>query len=565
MAFDAEDDQENTGQSQNQVAQAAPGTGSTTLSGGGGGFAGSGGQAAGGGASAPGSYSQAPTSSGGWTNLNSYLSANADQSSGLGQSLANNVGQSAQTAQGALSQNVSDYNNQFSSLPTQAQADTNIQNTLTNTAQDTTGSAPVTQYQGYLNDTQSYSNPQSNGVATTSATPATLQTINGANGQNDYATTQQDYTTAANQLADTQSESGRDILLQNQFGQNGQAYNQGEQSFDQLLLQQNAGNAQALQNVYQQYNPTVGVDNNANDAAFGTSADLYNANNAASATAANAAATNTAIQTDAQNALQSQIGTDTTNVNNELTAAQTAQDQQYQALQSGLYGNDLSAQQAQQLGLTQGMNLQGVTDQQLASYLGPEGAPLTVNQAANQQDYTNQSALQALAAGQPYAQGANLGLSGTGPQAIQGPTYNTGALQSQIGTNQGLLGTADATTQTAIDKFIAQAAAETAGQNAAMTWQMGSGLAGTAAQNPIVDQLAGESLSQQVAALLGQDAPSLNQSQPANATAVSQLDAALAAYTAAQNNYSGGALGESRATNAGSGSGVGITSNRARG
>lgn len=356
----------------------------------------------------------------------------------MGQALANNVGQSAQTAQGALAQNVADYQNQFSSLPTEAQADQNIQNTLTNTEQDTVGSAPVTQYQGYLNDTQSYSNPQTGGAATTSADPATLQTINGANGTNDYANTQQDYTTAANNLADTQSESGRDILLQNQYGQDGQSYNQGEQSFDQLLLQQNPANAQALQSVYQQYNPTVGIDNNAADAAFGQSADLYGANQAATTQAANVATTNTAIQTDAQNALQAQIGTDTTGINSELAAAQAAQNSQYGTLQQSLDTGSLSPLQLQGLGLNPNQNLYGVTAGQVASFLNPESSPVTADQAATSQDFTNANALQLLAAGQNYSQSANLGLTGTAPESANtGPTYNVGGLDALIGANQG--------------------------------------------------------------------------------------------------------------------------------
>lgn len=433
MAFDDSEDQENSGQ-QAQGAQTSPGQGSTSLSGGGGGFAG---QSGGGASGAPGSYSQAPTSSGGWTNLNSYLSANADQSQGIGQTLANTVGQSAQTAQGALQNNVNDYNNQFSSLPTEAQAQTNMQNTLGNTAQDTVGSAPVTQFQGYLNDTQSYNNPQAGGTSTTSATPQTLQTINGANGQNDYGTTQSDYTTAAQNLADTQSESGRDVLLQNQYGQGGQQYNSGEQAFDQLLVEQNPANAQALNSVYQQYNPTVGLDTNTADAAYGTSSDLYNANNAAATKAANVATTNSAIQTDAQNALQSAITTDTGTVNNELTAGQSGQDSNYQALQQALTQNDLTPAQLQELGLTQGQQTYGVNGAQLASYLNPEGSPLNVDQTATGTDFGNSAALQALASGQSYAQSASLGLTGGAPQAMpNAPTFNLGGFNSAVNANQ---------------------------------------------------------------------------------------------------------------------------------
>lgn len=436
MAFDdsqnqSQDDEQQKNQA-NQGAGQAGAQGATALSGGGGGFAGQSGATTPGGSATAG---QQPTSSGSWTNLNSYLSANADQSQGMGQTLANTVGQSAQAAQGALSQNVNDFQNQYSSLPTQAQADTNIQSTLANPYQDTAGSAPVTQYQGYLNNSYSYGNPQADGTTATSANPATLQTINGASGQNDYTNTQNAYTTASNNLADTQSESGRDILLQNQYGSSGQQYNPGEQSFDQLLLQQNPSNQQALQSVYDQYNPTVGADTNTADAAFGTSKDLYNANNDATAYNQGWQGTLGNIQTDAQNALQGAITSDTSDLSGRLTSSQSSRDADYQAIQSGIASNQLTADQLQSLGVSPGTATYNVSG---SPYLSPEGLPLNLNQVATDQDVANANALQLLAAGQSYGQSANLGLLPGGIQAAS-PEYtfnNTGFGQATTAAQQ---------------------------------------------------------------------------------------------------------------------------------
>lgn len=427
MAFDDSQSQTQDDQQKNQGGQDAQ-----QLSGGGGGFAG---QASPQGGAAGGSNQ--PASSGGWTNLNSYLSANADQGQAVGQTLANNVDQSAQNAQGALNQNVSDYNKQYSALPTQEQAHTNIQNTLGNLEQVNSDPSQVSQYQSYLNNSYDYGGGAS--------APSSFQNVKGANGQSDYSNTQQAYNTASQNLQNTQSESGRDLLLQNQYGSNGQQYNQGEQAFDQLLLQQNPGNQAALNNTYQKYQGSILPGANTN----GLSNDIYQASQAADTTAQNWKNTSAAIQNEANTALQGSIGSHAGDVQSQLAKAQAQRDADYQAVAQGLKGNNLTPMQLQQLGLTDGTQTYGVD---MGQFLSQEGPALNANQTASASDYANAKALQALASGQTYAQSANLGL-GAAPQNSDIPaayTFNKGAFTQAIGQNQENLKTAQ---QRAMDEL----------------------------------------------------------------------------------------------------------------
>lgn len=364
-----------------------------------------------------------PSSSGSWTNLTDYLNANADQAPTLGNTLASTVGSSAQAAQGALGQTQQDFQNQYSNVPTADAANSSISSILGDTANDTAGSANVNQYQNMLNNTYTYTN----GDGTTSANPYSLQNTVGADGSNDWSKTQSAYDTAANNLSNTQTEQGRDSLLNSQYGTGQAQYNSGEQALDQYLLQGNQQNQDTLSNVYNQYAGGI-----VPDSTTGTSADLSNSQNTATGYANYVAGNQVAVQTAAQTALQNAISQGTAGVNSELTTAQAGRDSDYQNILSALKSNTLSADQLSQLGLTSGMNLYNIDP---STQLSAEGGALNVNQSATASDYAKAAALQALASGQTYSGTANLGLAAA-PDTSTTPayTYNAAGL-SQAAAN----------------------------------------------------------------------------------------------------------------------------------
>ncbi|GAC1606235.1 MAG: hypothetical protein NVS3B3_05900 [Aquirhabdus sp.] len=456
MAFDASQDQ----LAQNQ--QNAGANGASQLSGGGG-FAGQGGT----GASGQSGASQAdPTSSGSWTNLNSYLSANSDQAGTMGHAIAGNVGAQAGQAQSDLSSISQGFQNQ---QPYQA-----INNT-TGSMVDQAFSDP-SQYSGAT--PQSTSKAESYLNNSYGATPATndITQYQGPNGQS-WAGLQNEYNTANNNLQNTQSESGRGVLLKDQYGKNGQQYNQGEQSFDQLLLQQDPSNQNTFNTLYHQYAPGIVTGQGG---ASGQSADLSNAYTTAQNYAQKEHGLGAQYQTQAQNDLSNQISGLSTTVGNEKNTASTNFQSAYDQIANALKSGTITQAQADQLGLkvtanaapTNNATYAGVRGPQMqgsvgtiqsygaspGSYLSENTNPYAgsngANAAATAQDFNNFQGLQSLLSGYQGGNAADynkalsgVGLTGTHDDAAKIPipqssySFNNARFNQDVTTNQNQFNT----------------------------------------------------------------------------------------------------------------------------
>src|ERR1700678_2503763 len=157
MAYDAESDQEQPQGQDTQPGQPGSGQGgtpspTTTLSGGGGGFAG--GAPAGTSGVGPTNANAVgqPSTSGSWTNLNSYINANAGNAPGLGQTLANTVSGQTTQAQNDLGTLSNSFQNQtpFSQIN---QAASGNDGNLSNFSQYDSGQGSAfTQAQNELNN-----------------------------------------------------------------------------------------------------------------------------------------------------------------------------------------------------------------------------------------------------------------------------------------------------------------------------------------------------------------------------------------------------------------------------
>jgi len=392
MAFDASQDQ----LAQNQ--QNAGANGASQLSGGGG-FAGQGG------AGAPGQSGTGqadPTSSGSWTNLNSYLSANSDQASSMGQTIGGNVGGQAGQSQKDLSSLGQGFQNQ--------QPYQDINNT--SGAQVDQAFSDPSQYSGAIPKSTSKAESYLNNSY--GAMPATsdITQYQGANGQS-WAGLQNEYNTANNNLQNTQSESGRGVLLKDQYGKNGQQYNQGEQSFDQLLLQQDPNSQNTFNNLYQQYAPGIVTGQGG---ASGQSADLSNAYTTAQNYAQKEQGLGAQYQAQAQGDLNNQISKLSNMVGYEKNAASTDYQSSYDQIANALASGTITQAQADQLGLkaqnTYGVSAGSYLTENTNPYAGANGA----NAAAGAQDFNSFQGLQSLLSGYQGANSAdyNKALSGVG-------------------------------------------------------------------------------------------------------------------------------------------------------
>lgn len=438
MAFDDSQNQSQDNEQINNNSVQALGNPNVQLSGGGG-FAGSSGASATG---TPGSYSQSPTSSGQWTNVNSYLNANSDQAPALGQTIAGNVSGQAAQAQSDLGSVVSGFQNQnpYQNLnnTTSSQVDQAFSDPSQYAATSTNGvstPADISKPESYLNNTWGVT-PQSSDITQYS----------GAAGSPNWGTVQSDYTTANQNLQNTQSEAGRDNLLSNQYGKNGQTYNTGEQSFDQLLLQGNPDNQTALNNVYNQYSPGESAQQSS-AATGGMPLDLYNATQGAQAYNTQEQNKATGFQTQANTDLGNQITGLNNNIAGEVNSDNanfgTPYNQLKQALQSGI----LSSAQVQQLGIgsdvqasnpglfgNAGITTYGVDPgAYLKESLNPYTGAGASNAAATSGDWNNFSGLRALVGGytgpnqaSAQAQLSQNGLTGTQATAptVSGTPYN---------------------------------------------------------------------------------------------------------------------------------------------
>lgn len=403
MAYDASNLQSEDDQDPNKaVGQGADASGAaaTSLSGGGGGFAGQT-------TTDPSGASQGasgPTSSGSWTNLNSYLDANKDQAAGIGQQIAGAVGGQAQKAQSDLGSVVSGFQNQDPFKQVNSTTSDQVNQAFADPTKYADAGANVSKPTKYLNNDWGFT-PQTSDITQ----------YGGASGAPSWQNTANEYGQANQSLQATQSESGRDGLLSQTYGQGGKNYNAGEQSFDQLLLQQNPDNQTALNGVYSQYAPAMG-------------SDMGNAQTSAQQYAKDAQAKGAGFQTQAQGALGSDISGLGSTVGAETTARTASKaydDNAYQRMAAEVQSGTLSDKQLTDSGASKGyMDLYGVDP---SKYLTQNQDTFdgTANQAASGTDWSQFQGLQNLLAGGYKGQGQADAVSALGKTGLKGSPVAT--------------------------------------------------------------------------------------------------------------------------------------------
>lgn len=187
-----------------------------------------------GGAAASGASSGAPNTpskSGSWTNLNNYLAANQDQGAAIGNQISDTVNNQGKNAQDEINNLNTGFNQAVASNTTKEDknaVDQAIQNASNIQAGQNLSQADLDAFKKQA--TASYSGP-------TDLTKAT-----------GYSQAAQDAAKAKSAAAQSASESGRDVMLQNQFNNaSAGGYTQGENNLDQLLLEGSGGASQINQ------------------------------------------------------------------------------------------------------------------------------------------------------------------------------------------------------------------------------------------------------------------------------------------------------------------------------
>lgn len=378
---DPTQDPENQNQNPSQVDQALQGSGTgsqpssqpsapaappTTSAGGGSGTVSGGGAPS---ASPATPDASKPSTSGSWTNLDQYLNQNADQGATVGNQIASTVNN-----QGTQAQN--DITNLGVNFNSAVNADTTQQNSGA-VNQAITDASSLKAGQTLSAADQAAYNAQA-GASYSGPTDAT--------GFSGYNQAQTDTNTAQQSAGETQSESGRDVLLNNQYeNTSANGYNQGENNLDQLLLEDSAGGQSALQPLAQQWSGLNGALNN-----------TVSAGNAA---AQNAVTTDQATSAAATGAL----GTANTNFQNQLntglTALQTKDTNSYNQILAALKSGALPSADYAALGIDPSTHIYAGSDANgnptglnTQSYLSQGSAP-TLQTYATADQYAQAQAL----------------------------------------------------------------------------------------------------------------------------------------------------------------------------
>lgn len=328
-------------------------------------------------------------SSGLWTNLNSYLDANKDQSDQMGNQLVGNLNTEGQTAQSGIDKTSQDFQNDLNSSGTSL---TTEQPWL-----DSTLAAPV------QNNTSDDDSRFQNDLSGQYAGP------NNLSDESSYGDTDTDVNKATTDLGLSGSEAGRMTLLQDQYGANGQQYNQGEQSLDQLLLEGNPNTQAGLQSSQDQY---ANLGSN-----WATAATTANQNSQQRIADTNA------VNQYAQTGLGNDYTTEGTNLDNTVASDTAARDAAYQSmLADASKPSSLTQADAEALGLSPGQTLYNTT---LPSYITEGTGQIDRSNVATADDYAKMAALAGLS-GQ-----AQTVLPGTAPSGTVGPYVNVNQSQLQ--------------------------------------------------------------------------------------------------------------------------------------
>lgn len=305
----------------------------------------------------------APSKSGSWTNLNSYLEANADQGAGLGQTIAGSVDKLGNQAQGDIDSLGSGFGQAVQGA-TVNQDQNAVQGAIDSASNLKAG-------QNLDDNTLNAFNAQKN------ATYGGPTDVTAFNGYGNAVKSTNDAMTAANQ---TTSEAGRNTLLQGQFKNSSEnGYTQGENNLDQLLLENSAGGKAALQPLAQKWGNLNNVLGNT----------VTTGNAAAQAGQTTTAATAKAAA-DAATKAQSGYESNLTTQEQQQLAARNALIAQYQAQTTN--SNFLTPEQMASGGLKEGTQ---VYNTNLKNYIN--GTTPTVGGYANLDQYAQDAALSKLA------------------------------------------------------------------------------------------------------------------------------------------------------------------------
>ena len=372
----------------------------TNSTGGGAGAAGGGGAPAGVGGAAPrANPSNTP-------NVQDYLNANQN----AGQNLSNRIQSNVQNQANQVNTNLNTYqnqlNNQYQPLNNQVQQGQQVAQTA---FQDPT--ALLAAYQSSQAQSQpgnttaapnatdlSNYNALQNEVAGTGAYNAQQSAINqyGTSGQQDYGQLQNQLGTLNQQTNAAANPMGQNQLLQQAVGT--PSYNMGQQSLDALFLQGQGNQLQQnLGNIYNNTNNAVTSANTNNQA------QLQALQNMA---AGNVANTQQLFQNGTWGGQPSNataplgLNQITTNVNNQVAAANAAAPGQLAALQQAAAANGgtgrFSTAQLAQLGLSPGQQAWGVN---LTPDIGATANTATASNVADQNTMNRYNALNAIAGG----------------------------------------------------------------------------------------------------------------------------------------------------------------------
>jgi hypothetical protein len=400
---------------QQQQNQAAP----PSTSAGGAGVAAAG--AGGSGTSAQAPSASKPSSSGAWTNLDSYLNANSEQATQIGQQIAQSVNDAGNKAQSSINDLGSNFSQAVQQNTVQQDSDAvnkAIQNATSLSAGQTLSSA----------DQQAF-NQQANASY---GGPSDVTQFNG------YNQAQQGVNTVTQKANATKTEAGRGSLLNDQFqnaSQNG--YTQGENNLDQLLLENSSGAQAALQPLAQQW--------------AGLSGALNNTVAAGSTQAQQAVQTNQATAAAAKNAVSTAQKNFEDNINAGLAALQQQDQSAYSSVLAALQKGDIAGASAQakasgiDLGLDPNQHIYSGVDQngnptgtQLAGYVTQGNQP-TLASFATADQYAQAQALAQLAGQSASGYLSPTGLSEAGTaQTTPAFTFNSAKEASDNASNQAV-------------------------------------------------------------------------------------------------------------------------------
>lgn len=348
-----------------------------------------------GGSAVGGDLAQRSNASGSWTNLQSYLDANQEQGTQMGQNIASGVDQGAQKATTALNESVNTFNTAVDENT--VHEDEEVLGTVrgANVTPSTYGAPPAAPASSPNTSTE----PQ---TPAEPPKPRLSETYNDKNRWNEFANkfatmydaeyggptditkqvgwgdTAKSYEKAGEGLKNLESETGRKQLLSNVYGQARPDYTLGQQNLDQMLVQRSSGAQQAMSDVRGKYN---------NDWWKGVQ-------NALDTTKAKADAGKLTTETTAANALTA-LTTGTGNFDTGLHGKKTAAELEAERLMNDPYNADVAAVAAEFGG--RNYNVNSRTKNPDGTYAYWDSPEATLGNVASKDDFSTLDALKALA------------------------------------------------------------------------------------------------------------------------------------------------------------------------